>query len=250
MIVGISMVRDEADVIDTTLRHLLAHGVDHLIVADNLSRDATDTILREVALDTDRLTVIDDPELGYYQDRKMSALAVQAFEMGADWVLPFDADELWYPTHGGTLAEFFADCPADIIEARGWDHVATATDPPGPTPMHRIQHRRPAQQVLPKVAFRACSEPYIHMGNHAVNRNGAESRCQGLSYRHFQYRSLGQLKSKIRNGVEAYEATDLHYQFGSHWRVLGAKSDAELAEVWRQMIAEPDLVFDPAPVKS
>ena len=116
--------------------------------------------------------------------------------------------------------------------------------------MHRIQHRRPAQQVLPKVAFRACSEPYIHMGNHAVNRNGAESRCQGLSYRHFQYRSLGQLKSKIRNGVEAYEATDLHYQFGSHWRVLGAKSDAELVEVWREMIAEPDLVFDPAPVKS
>ncbi len=41
MIVGISMVRDEADVISFTLAHLAAEGIDHFIVADNGSSDAT-----------------------------------------------------------------------------------------------------------------------------------------------------------------------------------------------------------------
>ena len=248
MIVGICMVRDEADVIGATLRHHLTHGVDHIIVADNLSTDATDTILREVALDTDRVTVLEDREPGYYQDEKMSALAVQAYEMGATWVLPFDADELFYPEAGGTLAEFFSGCRDDVVTAYGWDHIATRNDAAGPTPFHRIQHRRPTKQPLPKVAFRACPGPSIAMGNHGVDRHAPSLKGGGLTYRHFQYRSLDQMTRKVRNGCEAYDATDLHAQFGAHWRALGVKTDAELAADWRALLDEPGLIHDPAPV--
>ena len=45
MIIGVCMVRDEADVIGTVCAHLLAEGVDRLIVADNLSSDDTRDIL-------------------------------------------------------------------------------------------------------------------------------------------------------------------------------------------------------------
>ena len=41
---GVSMVRDEADVIEGTLRHM-ADEVDELIVADNGSVDGTTDIL-------------------------------------------------------------------------------------------------------------------------------------------------------------------------------------------------------------
>lgn len=241
MIAAVSMMRDESDVAAAVVNHLFAHGVHRILVNDNNSVDGTGDILRACGA-----TVFDDPEIGYYQDAKMSALATVAYEMGADWVLPFDADEIFYPTDGGTLAEFFATCTADVVEARGWDHIATACHPGPFSPDRRV-----AQQKLPKVAFRACERPYVHMGNHDVDRlmdGGLDTRTGGLSYRHFQYRSLEQYVRKVRNGREAYEASNLHYNYGTHWRVAGAKSDAELAADWAAMCAEPGLIFDPAPV--
>ena len=249
MLIAIGMMRDEADVAEDVVRHLQAHGVDRIIVADNLSKDGTGDILRYCGAE-----VLDDPEPGYYQDSKMSALAVRAYDAGADWVLPFDADEIFYPSDGGTLGDFFAAIPPiiDTIEACGWEHIATLADDTGPSPFHSIIHRREHQELAGfrgKVAFRACPDPYIHMGNHDVNRRqGQPRRMGGLSYRHFQYRSLDQYIRKVRNGREAYEASDLHWNYGTHWRVAGAKSDAELEADWLAMCGEDGLIVDPAPV--
>lgn len=38
---AIAMVRNEADVIETAVRHLVRQGVDHLLIVDNLSEDDT-----------------------------------------------------------------------------------------------------------------------------------------------------------------------------------------------------------------
>ena len=246
MLIAIGMMRDEADVAEAVVRHLWAHGVNGIIVADNNSKDDTRDRLSDAGV-----YVVDDPVVGYYQDQKMSDLAQMAYDQGADWVLPFDADEIFYPSDGGTLGVFFAAIPPiiDTVEARGWDHIATPVDPDGPSPFHTITHRREHQQKLPKVAFRACPDPYVHMGNHDVNRrDGQARRMGGLSYRHFQYRSLDQYIRKVRNGREAYEASDLHWNYGTHWRVAGAKSDAELEADWLAMCGEDGLIVDPAPV--
>ena len=65
------MVRDEADIIAYTLRHLLEEeGVDHLIVADNLSTDDTRSILE--GFPRSQVTILDDLEEGYDQSTKMS----------------------------------------------------------------------------------------------------------------------------------------------------------------------------------
>ena len=111
MIVAVTMVRDEADVIGPVLANLYAQGVDHIIAADNLSTDRTRSILEQ----HDRLTIIDDPEPGYYQATKMTRLARQAHDMGADWVLPFDADEVWY-AEGGTIAQALDTVTADELD--------------------------------------------------------------------------------------------------------------------------------------
>lgn len=248
MIVGVTMVRDEADIIGYTLFHLLAEGIDHLIVADNLSKDATRTILEELAEDGAPITIVDDLEPGYYQDRKMTALARQAADMGASWVLPFDADELFY-SRTGTIADTLTACGADVVQATGWDHIATLTDPDSRNPFRRITHRRPYPQKLPKVAFRPHPTAKLHMGNHDVDHPGVKVGGV-LELRHFGYRSPEQFIRKVRNGKQAYDATDLHWNYGTHWRTRGGLPDAAIEAEWVEMCNEPDLIEDPAPYRS
>jgi glycosyltransferase involved in cell wall biosynthesis len=240
-IVGVTMVRDEEDIIDKVLRHLLAEGVDHLIVADNLSTDRTPHLLNDLEACGAPVTIVQDPEVGYYQDRKMSRLARQAYDMGADWVLPFDADEVWYAPQHDSIRQALTAMPDDvmIVRAPGWDHV-------GPGPFSGW--RRAGTQPLCKVAFRAHPKALIHMGNHDVGRPGA-ARPGVLAFRHFQYRSLQQMTRKLRNGREAYEAADIHPLQGTHWRSGGLKSDAEQAADWDAFCNEEGLVFDPAPLR-
>jgi glycosyltransferase involved in cell wall biosynthesis len=67
------MVKDEADVIEGTIRHM-ADEVDQLIVADNGSTDGTRDILDKLAIDLP-LTRRRRPGPGYRSPQKMSALA-------------------------------------------------------------------------------------------------------------------------------------------------------------------------------
>lgn len=251
-LVAVTMVRDEQDVIRHTLDHLLAEGVDRIVVADNLSTDDTRHILATYEIDhPERVVVLEDDEPGHYQDRKMTELARYAAKhCDATWVLPFDADEVWYSPHG-TLAEFFASLPSEaaLIVGTGWDHIVTDDDDPTVTnPYRRITHRRIRPQKLPKVAFRWQPDAWIDHGNHNVF-NVAGTKERGLEYRHFQYRSFEQMCQKVRQGKEAMEAADLHPTYGAHWRELGALNDSDLFRKWRRLCEEPGLTEDPAPVR-
>lgn len=247
MIVAVTMVKDEDDVIGTVIPHLFAHGIDRMIVSDNMSTDDTRDILETLAVDYD-ITIIDDHEPGYYQSAKMSRLAVQAWEQGATWVLPFDADELFYsPTHD-TIAHALKECDADVVLAWGWDHIPQSADILRLDPMRRMVWRRDHHQTMPKCAFRADPAAVLKMGNHDVVRTG--TRLDGpLAYRHYQWRSFEQMTRKVRQGRAAYEVSDLHKSHGAHWRKLGALTDEQLAEVWQALLDSKDLICDPAPVR-
>lgn len=240
------MVRDEADIIGHTIRHLFAQGVDFIIAADNMSTDGTRELLAELA-DEYPLLVLDDNETAYYQSRKMTELARKAMAARAEWVLPFDADEIFYAKSGVTLAEFLATCPGDVVNAVGYDHVAHRSC--FANPVEEIVWRRRQPQIFPKVAFRTWPDAELAMGNHSVNRPGVITT--GLAYRHFQYRSLAQMTRKLRQGAAAYEAaTDLPAYEGAHWRQGGALSDPEMAHRWYGLCQERGLIFDPAPVST
>lgn len=269
MIVGVCMVKDEADIIGTVIRHLFAEGVDHILVADNLSSDGTSEILFDLR-DELPLTVLRDGEVGFYQSRKMSELALRAHDLGADWVLPFDADEVWYsPTHD-SIAEALAAQPEDVtvVRAPGWDHIARddgsvqfegrivqggiSQMEPLPDALQVFSpYRRERTQQMVKVAFRAHPDAKLHMGNHDVERPGNQTHPMPppLAFRHFQYRSLEQMTRKLRNGRAAYEASDIHPMHGTHWRSGGLKPDEELAAEWAELCSEEGLVFDPAPLR-
>ena len=87
--IAVTMVKNEQDIVGPIIEHMVGQ-VDHVIVADNMSTDDTRAILNDFG---DSITVIDDLDPAYEQSKKMSALAQQALLLGAEWVVPFDADE-------------------------------------------------------------------------------------------------------------------------------------------------------------
>jgi len=105
VVVGISMVRNEADIIRVNIQHHLSMGVDRMIIVDNGSSDGTDQVLKEMSRGGRVSWTRDDSP--FRQAEMTTRLARQAYHEGADWVLPIDADEFWYAPRGnfkGVLA--------------------------------------------------------------------------------------------------------------------------------------------------
>lgn len=234
MIAAVSMVKDEADVVFDTVSRMMEQ-VDLVIVADNQSTDGT----REILDQFPNLVVIDDHDPAYYQSRKMTGLAQHAADMGAEWVIPFDADEVWLSAVGD-MRHTFANLPPEalIAEATLVDHVATAADPPGP-PIRSMHWRRAMQAPLRKVAVRTHPGLQIHQGNHSATFKGVRHPLTvtgQLEVRHFPYRSPEQLIRKARNGGAAYAASDLPKDVGAHWRgyarILEEQGEQALREVF------------------
>lgn len=241
-VVGVTMVRDEADIIEPVVRHMLTQ-VDAVIVANNNSVDGTNDILYELQQTHSNLIVYFDDVVGYEQSKKMTALAHMAREeFRADWIVPFDADEIWYAPPGTTIGRFLEVRPnMHIVEANLYDHVATGLDNQlEPNPIARMHWRRGYAAPLPKVAVRYAKGLQIEMGNHGASYRNLTPRVSKdrLAIRHFPYRSPGQVIRKIRNGAEAYAATDLPEHFGAHWRswgrILDERGEGAIADLFRK----------------
>ena len=254
---AVSMVKDEADIIEGCIRHM-ADEVDRLLVADNGSSDGTRDILDALA-DELLLTVVDDPDPAYYQSDKMSLLAEKAAGLGATWVVPFDADELWF-CRDGRIRDLLGGAAHATRVARVTltNHYSTAIDPAEPDPFRRMVWRTAEVAPLPKVAFRWEPGAIIHQGNHNVSLPGGQgiAALAGLEVRHFPYRSADQFVHKAEVGAAAYRATDLSMSEGAHWRAYGDILDRlgpeGLADVYRTHFwflspTDSGLVHDPAP---
>lgn len=252
MVWGIARVKDELDIIATTVRWMLTQ-VDYVLVQDNDSHDGTRDALAELAAEHSTLLVCDDLDIAYYQSRKMSALAAEAARMGAGWVVPFDADEVWTAPNGH-LGDWLRGLQPDhaVAGAALFDHVVTSWDLADiADPVQRIGWRRADPAGLLKVAARTTCPVTIHQGNHDASFDHVTAGA-GMTVHHYPYRSVEQFTRKVRNGAAAYAATDLPEDIGQHWRDYGRLTDQGLREVfetWHSVQAQfsdqPALVWDP-----
>jgi hypothetical protein len=93
-ILGISCVRNEADIIEWMVRYNLKF-VDELHVIDNLSKDSTPEILKSLQAEGLPLHLHTCEEPNHPQDRVASRLATRLAGTGrGDFFVPLDADEL------------------------------------------------------------------------------------------------------------------------------------------------------------
>ncbi|MDO4784610.1 MAG: glycosyltransferase family 2 protein [Propionibacteriaceae bacterium] len=228
---AVTMVRNEQDIIGLTIAHLFGQGVDHVVVADNNSTDATPQILRDLAAEYPRLHLARDAEPAYYQSQKMTRLAQLAARAGADWVIPFDADEWWFAP-GASLKEWLAREAANapgvaMVKAALHNMVPTGDALGGP----EAEFLMDSSASLPgKVAVRAHPYAVIAMGNHGAARVGTIR--EGLRIAHAAYRSAEQIERKVRLGAQAVELAGGDQTVATHWRAGASLGDAEHRQIW------------------
>ena len=216
-------VRNEEDVLETNLRYHLERGVDLVVATDNLSEDGTPDILAEHAR-AGHLHHLRHTEDDYAQPEAMTRMARMAAEdLGADWVIHNDADELWWPREG-SLKEAFAAVPSryGAFAAYRTNFVARPDDG---RPFHermdvaevpdvealRDRETRKAYGMrhflVPKVAHRAVRDVRVIDASHGVAGTGLEVAWgwRPVEILHYPLRSYAQFEAKVRNGGRALE---------------------------------------------
>lgn len=223
---GITMVKNEADIVEQTIRHLLDQGVDHILAADNGSSDGTYELLLELSK-TLPVHVIQDRELAYYQSEKMTWLADRVMEAGAEWIIPFDADEFWYGV-SAPLSEVLRSQKGHTIELTKLYNVFPSIEGPSlridPTPYWDL-----------KVCFSRWENAVIKMGNHEVIAPGKQ-KLNEAAIIHYPWRSKEQFTRKLRQGAKALEATDLPEDMGYHWRRNGDITIESATPLWEALL--------------
>jgi hypothetical protein len=237
---AVSMVKNEEDVIEETIRNLLEQGVDHVLVADNESTDSTPDILRSLAR-LHPVHTVHDPLVPFWQAEKVSLLARAATRNGAAWIVPFDADEIWR-AHQGTLAQCLRRASAPIVTAEWLDYLPIE-QLPATRLIDRFPYRLAQPSHLKKVAFRANWLARTNIGSHSVALPCAAS-VPGLRIAHYRFRSIDQMLTKAADGATALRSSGLPASV-PYWLELADTDGAGAQRFIDGLVERSDIVFDP-----
>jgi len=231
-IAGLTTVRNEQDVISSTIAHLLDQGVDRIYVVDDGSTDDTGRILSSLGR-RGHVAFINVDAPYHFQSKWMNLLAAYAHEDGFEFMVPFDADEWWFGTEGRTVREAIEESRADVLTAKVMRHWSWDC--------------RDAFYPSQKVAYRWGPDVRLIIGNHGVTAPTLPSVASGLlEIREWQYRSAEHFVAKVRNGNARMDPS-LSPLFNTHYRELAGHTDDGLRAHYEAHYKRE--VFDPIPSK-
>lgn len=230
-LIAVSVVKNEADMIEAFVRHTAA-WVDHHLIFDHASTDGTGDILRALQAEGLPVTLFTDAAWGHRQQQRSNRLTrIAAAEFGADWVLPLDADEiLCGPDRAGLEAALAALDPGRPASLPLHDYVQTeADDPVEKNPVLRLcyarRHPSGTTKILVPRLLAADEAVTVVKGSHVALRANAAVPDQplppGYFLAHFALRSAphtvirlvtSQLH-KLSRG-QAAAGLDQHYRLG------------------------------------
>jgi hypothetical protein len=278
-LVGVTMVRNEADIIEAFVRHNLAI-VDAIAVVDHGSVDGTSEILHALAAEGVALTIESDATLEQRQPEVLTRLARAEFARGADVVFPLDADEFLKVPDRPRLERTLSVCPAGMHAALRWqtyvsDPEAFVLTQPLLAARRRLGvERHGVRKVVLTSGFAAVHAAMLGPGSHTVLSRGLEHGGTPLplallssevaALAHLPVRSAEQITRKVTVGWLAHSAAKRdHADLAFHWRELyesieraGQPTPSELAAIaanygvprahW-QPVPDIALVDDPLP---
>ena len=193
------------------------------------------TILDELKEETGRLEWVHDPHDTHFQPEWIGWLGAWARLIGADWVIPSDADEFWYATSGLTLADELAQPqPSGVLGAPTYFHLDWDTRYVEPVP------------AAPKVAFGPGAPVIVHAGNHDA---GSGSTRAGLEIRSISFRGADHFADKWHARCAKLDPKQRAIGAGSHLTMMESWTDAERLAGGRTWHDAPT-VFDPIPSRT
>lgn len=226
--------KDEADIIEISLRHQLAEGVDRIFIAD-ASTDGTREIIDALAAETGRIEVFTDDDQYCNQPGWTNRLIGMARDAGADWIMPNDVDEFTYGTSGQTVAETLDALPESVtsLVLRVYPHLNWSTrfvNPHGMT----------------KVAFRGSPDATVSWGNHHLYMPGATQTHDVLDMRELQYRGFDHFKRKAKRAWDNLSPYDKANGTGGHHTYMEGMSEEQMRAEHDRIMGVP-MTADPIP---
>jgi hypothetical protein len=240
---GATMLRNEADVVESFVRHNLA-SLDGLVAVDHGSSDGTSEILDALVAEGLPLEVVRDASAGYLQSEIMTRAVRRAFTRhGADFVFALDGDEFLKAPRRELLESVLATLPHGLHAAMQWQTYVPEFDSDAPATANVLERakRRVAEErhglhkVIVARAFADTPEAVIAVGNHVVLPSAGHSTAdqpvkharisaEVVALAHLPVRSARQLTNKIVIG------------WLSH--CVARRSNADLAFHWRELYQE------------
>jgi hypothetical protein len=276
---GVMMLRDEADIVEASVRHNLAL-LDGLLVIDHGSCDGTADILNNLAAEGLALAVLHDESPAFYQGERITEFARRLIlEQQADFVFALDADEFLKLQSRPMLEAALREVPPGVHAVLHWltyvpDRVPASCGAftPASAAMRLKTERHGQHKVIIARCFASRSTECVGQGNHLVfdRLNPAElPRHARISptvaaLAHFPVRSRQQFETKVVLGHLANLAAERDKpDLAFHWRDAYediksgiALDEARLRqiacnyglrrEVW-QPVSAVELVADPVP---
>ena len=234
-LVGVAMVRNDADVIEAFVGHNAAL-LDALIVIDHGSVDGTRDILLALAEEGLPLTIESESELAQRQPEVLTRAASDAFAKGADVVFPLDADEFLKVSNRALLDDVLAKLPSGLNAALQWQtYVPEGARCPPEQPLRGARRRLAVERHgLHKLAltraFAGDADAVLGPGSHTIRSLRGETnapshlarlRTDVAALAHLPVRSAEQLMRKVTIGWLAHRAA--------------RRSNADLAFHWREL---------------
>jgi glycosyltransferase involved in cell wall biosynthesis len=231
--VGIGMVKNEADIIEASVRHNLAF-LDEFVILENGSTDGTREILLHLQAEGLPLTLYDDPIVGYYQSDKMTAMVHKVLaDSRPDFITVLDADEFIIVDSRSALEACLAALPPNLVGHMPWKtYVPTPEIAMGriTDPLRDIDDRRVHEHYqFGKIILNARGiDPSLTMltGNHSVASRGIRGTLPlpDVAVGHFPIRTLEQFNGKVLVGwfanLERFRNTPYDGGTCIHWKTL------------------------------
>lgn len=230
-IAGLSMVKNEADIIEDFVRHNLNYLDElHIILQD--SCDGTSEILNLLEKEGLNIVVIPDDDKEFRQGKKLTFHGKRLLgrsDIGA--VVLVDADEFIKAPSKSLLGNVLLSIPDDCFGLFHWESYVP-TEPVGLEQplLQSITHRvkdvstAPTKAILTKLFL---DDDYkLQMGFHSVksisrpNLTMRHAHLRNMALAHFPIRSISQLEKKVRNGVSQLPSSNP--SVGAHWRTINS----------------------------
>ena len=234
-IVGISMIRNDADIVEPFVRHTL-RLFDHLFVIVHCPEDGSGEILKALHSEGLPMTLVFYGEPAFLQGEGLTWLAREAHAaLHPDFLFPLDADEFVVPADRGVIESALSELPAGVPAARIRlrTFVPTDEDPNNePNPVRRIRYRSRSETKVHKAVLTAAfaTDPMLVLdhGNHGLLRIGALAQqlpvppLRQLALAHYPVRSAAQVTNKTIVGYLAHLAAGRpnveEQRLATHWR--------------------------------